>query len=111
MTNPTKYENGELVEMTDAEAAQFLEGQQLAANAVPQQVTSLQLELALLQLGMLEAVNAAVAAAPSAAQITWRRMRDVERVNAMLVSMATGPGGLGMTDVEVDDLFRLALTL
>ena len=79
---------------------------------IPQSVTMRQARLALLQSGMLTQVNTAVAnmpgAAGDAARIEWEFSSTVER-NRPLVQSLTG--ALGLTESQLDDLFRLAATL
>lgn len=79
---------------------------------VPAMVTMRQARLALLQNGMLTQVNTAVAkmpgAAGDAARIEWTFSSTVER-NHPLVQSVTG--ALGLTESQLDDLFRLAATL
>lgn len=80
--------------------------------AVPEVVTMRQARLALLQSGLLAQVNTAVAAMPGAAgdaaRIEWEFSSTVERNRPLVQSLV---GALGMTDAQLDDLFRLAATL
>ena len=78
------------------------------AAPVPQSVTPRQARLALLAAGHLAAVNAAVAAAGPHAQIDWDYALEIRRDNARIASMAAG---LGLTDAQIDDLFRAAAVL
>lgn len=68
--------------------------------------------LALLQVGLLDAVESAIAAMSGdegkAAQINWEYATALRR-NDSLVTAITG--GLGLSETEVDDLFALALSL
>jgi len=75
---------------------------------VPTVVTMRQARLALLQRGLLSQVKTAVANSGQAAQIEWATSNTVERNRAFVQSIATG---LGLTDAQLDDLFRLAATL
>lgn len=79
---------------------------------VPAMVTMRQARLALLQNGMLTQVNTAVAnmpgAAGDAARIEWEFSSTVERNRPLVQSV---PGALGLTESQLDDLFRLAATL
>lgn len=80
--------------------------------AVPDSVTMRQARLALLQSGLLAQVNSAVAAMPGAAgdtaRIEWEFSSTVERNRPLVQSLV---GALGLTDAQLDDLFRLAATL
>lgn len=82
------------------------------ATSVPQLVTMRQARLALLQNGMLTQVNTAVAnmpgAAGDAARIEWEFSSAVERNHPLVQSLI---GALGLTESQLDDLFRLAATL
>lgn len=76
---------------------------------VPQQVTMRQARLALLGAGLLSSVNAAIASLPSpqkeAAQIEWEYAAVVDRNAGLVPAMGSA---LGMTEVQLDDLFIAA---
>ena len=77
---------------------------------VPSAVTPRQARLALLQIGKLDAVAAALAAIPdpaqrTAAQIEWEYATVIER-NSLLVAGLSA--GLGLTDADLDALFEAA---
>lgn len=78
------------------------------APPVPTEVSAAQGRLALLQAGVLDALEAWITAQPVATQIeyssrgTWRRDWPL---------VATGATVLGLTEAQVDDLFVLAATL
>jgi hypothetical protein len=77
---------------------------------VPQEVSPRQIRLALLAGGITPAfISAQIAAMPepqrSAAQIEWEYATVIRRDHAMLNAMAVS---MGMTDAQVDDLFRAA---
>lgn len=80
--------------------------------AIPEVVTMRQARLALLQVGLLAQVNTAVAnmpgAAGDAARIEWEFSSTVERNRPLVQSLI---GALGLTESQLDDLFRLAATL
>lgn len=75
-------------------------------------VTMRQARLALLQAGLLGAVNQAVAAMPGvegeAARIEWEFSTTVERHRPLVQSLV---GALNLTETQLDDLFALAATL
>lgn len=79
---------------------------------VPEVVTMRQARLALLQSGMLTQVNTSVAnmpgAAGDAARIEWEFSSTVERNRPLVQSLIGAPG---LTESQLDDLFRLAATL
>ena len=76
----------------------------------PTAVTPRQARLALLQIGKLDAVSAALAAIPdpaqrTAAQIEWEYATVIERNSLLVQSLAAG---LGLTDADLDALFEAA---
>ena len=79
---------------------------------VPSAVTMRQARLALLGAGKLALVDAAIDAQAeplkSAARIEWEYSNEVQRHNGIVAMM--GPA-LGLTDADIDDLFRIAVTL
>jgi len=79
-----------------------------AVSLVPQSVTKRQGCLALLAIGKLDDIEAAVAAAPRAVQVTWQTMQTFERQNGLIEAM--GPG-VGLTPADIDQLFITAAGL
>lgn len=77
-------------------------------DIVPPSVSMRQARLALLQAGKLDAVNAVVAAADPATQLSWEYSATVERANPIIAALAEG---LGMTSADLDNLFRAASAL
>lgn len=79
---------------------------------VPAVATMRQARLALLQIGKLDDVTAAIDAMSepqkSAAQIEWEYALTVERNSALLQALAAA---IGLTDQDLNDLFTLAVTL
>jgi hypothetical protein len=75
--------------------------------AVPYSVTMRQARLALLRAGLLDAVDAAVAAQDDEAKIEWEYAADVERSNPLFAELAAQ---LSLTDAQLDDLFIVAAT-
>lgn len=78
--------------------------------APPAQVTVAtprQFRLALNQLGLRAAVEAAVASADQDTKDTWEFATTVERTNPQLCAMASS---LGLTEDQLDGLFTLAAT-
>ncbi|WGD31647.1 hypothetical protein AncyloWKF20_07465 [Ancylobacter sp. WKF20] len=75
---------------------------------VPQAVTRAQALIALYEAGMLEAVEAAVAAHPYApVRLWWNNALNFERTNPYLTALAVE---VGLTDENVDRLFVSAST-
>lgn len=75
---------------------------------IPAVVAKKQAKLALLQVGLLDTVEAAIAAAPRNVQIEWNDSETVQR-NYLVTQMMVAQ--LGITDAQLDDLFTLAATL
>lgn len=79
---------------------------------IPTSVTMRQARLALLGAGLLDSVNAAIAAMPaherSAAQIEWEYAQTVDRHSPFTQQLAAG---LGLTDAQLDALFTTAASL
>ena len=75
---------------------------------VPQVVTIRQAKLALLQAGLLDDVDAAVAQADRATQIEWKYATEVTRSWQTLLTIQAV---LGLSEQRVDDLFITAATL
>lgn len=90
--------------------ADFLRAQKDEMFArVPKVVTVRQAKLALLQAGLLDDVEEAIAASDNrAAQIEWEYATEFRRDWPALVAMQSV---LGLADAQIDDLFHLAATL
>ena len=84
------------------------EDEMCARNPVPQQVTMRQARLALLSAGLLDDVEAVISAAGRAAQLEWEYAAVVDRSNPAVAAMQQQQG---MTDAQIDDLFREAAKL
>jgi hypothetical protein len=82
------------------------------APLVPEVVTMAQARLALLAVGKLSAVDAAIAALPepqrSAAQVTWEFNSEVRRGSALIAQL--GPV-MGLSSAQIDELFVQASRL
>ena len=76
-----------------------------ARNPVPQQVTMRQARLELLKRELLDDVEAVITAAGREAQIQWEYASVVERSNPVIAIVQQQQG---MTDAQIDDLFREA---
>ena len=75
---------------------------------VPQVVSRAQFILALLQIDLLDEVEAAIEQADRAAQINYNERLEFERNFPLIATMAAV---LGKTDADIDALFVLAATL
>ncbi len=72
---------------------------------VPESVSRLQARVALMQEGLLSAVEAAVAQADILIQMAWSDALEFRRDSPAIVSLASQ---VGLSSSEVDDLFRIA---
>jgi predicted component of type VI protein secretion system len=81
-------------------------------DPVPQSVTMRQARLALLQQGLLAQVDTVIDQLPepdkSAAKIEWEYSQTVERDRPLIQALAPG---LGLSDEDLDNLFKLAVML
>lgn len=81
-------------------------GWKLLPAPAPQSVTPLQARRALRQAGLIDQVNAAAVTSPETKD-AWEFASSVERSSVFVSALATA---LGLTDDQVDDLFRSAAT-
>lgn len=106
-----KMVDGKLVPMTPEEIAQA-DADAAAPASVPSMVTMRQARLALLGAGLLANVDAAIDAmsepTKSAARIEWDYSSAVQRHNGFVSQL--GPA-LGLSEAQIDALFRVAATL
>lgn len=80
----------------------------ISASAVPGVVTRAQFKLALLDLGLLDDVDALVAASNDRElQVNWAERLEFERNHPLVIATAAA---LGNTEAEIDALFVLAAT-
>ena len=84
------------------------EDEMRARNPVPQQVTMRQARLELLKRALLDDVEAVITAAGREAQIQWEYASVIERSNPVIAIVQQQQG---MTDAQLDDLFREAAKL
>lgn len=105
--------DGEWVASDPVAVQAIIDAYQPAPAPVPQEVTMRQARVALISLRLFDQVEAALAAIPDEierklALQTWEYSAAVERFNPLIVMLAPA---LGLTDQQLDDLFRLAATL
>lgn len=79
----------------------------------PGVISMRQARLALLGAGLLDNVEGAINGIPDpaqrrAAQIQWEFSSEVNRYSGLITALAPA---LGLTDEQIDDLFRMAATL
>lgn len=103
---------GVLAVLTDAEFAEAYE-QEMTARRSKVSCTPRQARLALLSIGMLDHVDAAIASiedetARAGAAIAWEYATEVNRLDPWVVQLG---GALGMSDEQLDELFDAAAGL
>jgi hypothetical protein len=102
---------GSVGDAYDAETGVFTPPGQAPAP-VPSAVTMRQARLALMGAGMLDSVNGAIAAMTGAqgdaARIEWEFSSEVRRHQPLVLALAPA---LGLTDVQLDELFVAAAAL
>lgn len=103
----TKLVDGVRVVMSASEESAFVADQAAAAAsaaaAIPERVTKLQFCLALASALMLDAVEAAIAAADQNTQLRWHHARWIYPSDPAIVALGAG---LGVTDEQIAQLFR-----
>jgi hypothetical protein len=77
------------------------------ATDVPYTVTMRQARLALAEEGLLATVQENIAQLPEAAQIEWEYAGQVERASSLVSTLGDA---LGLAEVDLDNLFKLAVT-
>lgn len=77
----------------------------LIAERAAMTVSRFQAMAALLNAGLLSQVNAALADAGPLAQLAWAEATEFRRNSPTIAGLSAG---LGLTDTQVDDLFRAA---
>lgn len=104
------FGDADLAPMTEAEVAAHL---YVPPPPAPSSVTMRQARLALLGAGLLDSVEAAIAAMPDAtqrraAEIEWEYAQTVDRASPFTQQLASG---LGLTSEQLDGLFTQAAAL
>lgn len=105
------YDNGVVRPATPVEIARLEELRHQASQpTVPAEVTMRQARLALLDAGLLDMVDQAIAAIPDAierrkAEIEWDYSATVQRYNGLVDAIGAG---LGLSEEDKDNLFLLA---
>ncbi len=74
-------------------------------DIVVNEVTMRQARLALLQMDLLQTINAAINSMPEAAQIEWEYASRIERNNPLFIQLAVT---LNFTEQQIDDFFTTA---
>lgn len=97
------YRDWEVVDKSPAEQTEYLEEWRLTLSS-----TMRQARLALKQQGLLANVQSNINALPEESQIEWEYGSVVERNSPLVASLGAA---LGLTETQLDDLFKLAVTL
>ena len=77
-------------------------------SRVPTSVSMRQAELALLEAGLLDDIEALIATLPRKDQIAWKRSTVVERTDPLVAYVQQANG---LSDIQIDELFTNASTL
>jgi len=96
MTRVETWVDGQLVGVSDQ------------PDAVPESITSVQMRLALLDAGLLDAISAYVEHQPEDVRTEWEYATEIRRDHQALNA---GAQALGMTAEQVDSLFVAASRL
>lgn len=80
----------------------------VAPAAKPSSITMRQARLALLDAGLLDAVNAGMSAMPTAVQIEWEFASTVDRTSPQVATLAAA---LSLDDAALDGLFEAGAAL
>jgi len=105
---PHDPEMEEIVECEIEDLEGLKPSSQVQRDSVPKAVSPLQARKALRQAGMMSTITAALSAADEETREAWEYATEIRRDNVLLSAVAAGAG---MTDEQIDDLFRLAATL
>ena len=104
----TKREAGDACEIGGRWTGSGWEPKPIPPVPVPASITPLQARRALRAADLLDAVNAWIATQPDDAQEAWEYCIEVRRDSPLI---AGAQEGLGLTDEQVDDLFRAGAAL
>lgn len=89
-------------------AEEWVDGEVEVYQPAPTSVSPLQARRALRQAGLSDAVAQWIATQDADTQDAWEYAVEVLRTDPAIAGAA---GALGMTEAQIDDLFRLAATL
>jgi hypothetical protein len=95
-------------EITTVEIDGPTEAELLATERAGMVCSRFQAKAALHLAGLLDTIEAVVAAADPVAQIAWADATDFRRNSPTIAALAAGTG---LTDAQIDDLFRVAMTI
>ena len=104
-----EWVNGEAVirDMTEAEIAERA-AVNIEAERGRMKCSRFQAKAALLQAGLLTQIEALMASADPLAQLAWAEAVEFRRDSPTIAALATGAG---LTETQIDDLFRAAMTI
>lgn len=92
----------------DGSPALVWDTQPLPPPQAPRTVSRMQAKLALNAAGLLDDVEAAVAAASRSVQIYWAEVSEIHRDHPILLEMTSA---MGWTETQLDDLFLAAAAI
>jgi len=92
-------------EITSREYTNLETAEALAAWRERTVVSRFQAMAAIMDAGLLAGVNLALAGAGPLAQLAWAEATEFRRNSPTIAGLAAG---LGLTDIQIDDLFRAA---
>jgi hypothetical protein len=95
-------------QITTVEIAGPSPAEQLATERAGMVCSRFQAKAALLAAGLLDTIEAVVATADPFAKIAWADATEFRRNSPTIATLATAAG---MTDAQIDDLFRVAMTI
>jgi len=109
MSKTMEWVNGEAVirDMTEAEIAERIAGN-IEADRARMVCSRFQAKAALLQAGLLSQVETLMAGADPIAQLAWAEAVEFRRNSPTIAALAAGAG---LSETQVDDLFRAAMTI
>ena len=82
--------------------------EELATERAGMVVSRFQAKAALMAAGHLPAVETVIAAADAITQLAWAEAVEMRRTSPMIAGLA---GAIGLTDTDLDDLFRAAVLI
>lgn len=102
---------GDIFEAAKATAAPYIAPpaiDPLIAERAAMTVSRFQAMAALMDADLLSSVNTALAGAGPLAQLAWAEATEFHRNSPTIAGLAAG---LGLSDVQIDDLFRAAMLI
>ena len=102
------WQDGAWIDPRTPEDIEAEEAAALAAERAAMVASRFQAKAALMQAGLLDAAEAAIAASDTLTRLAWAEAVEYRRDSPAIASIAAA---LGLTDAQVDDLFRAAMQI